>query len=145
MQTRIGERVAYGMTTSGVMVQVHHLRPRDDEWDLMLEAMRVANPRLLGIIVVAPSGDGPSPTQRKQIGVLASNYPPTFRGVAMLSDSLLARGSLTAISWLIRVKFERRAFAMGDLEPAMTFLGLSPVQKAEVRILLGKLRPAQAV
>lgn len=139
MQTTQGKQLAYGMTSDGVMVQVQRGKLADAEWDGMVEAIRRDAAQLRAIIVVATGSEGPTATQRKQVAEVAATYPHSFRGVAVLTDSIIVRGALTAIAWLIPGRFPSRAFSLDDLDGALRFLGLNDLEAAKVRALISKL------
>ena len=121
------------------MVQVQHRAPLDSEWDEMLDAIRDVRDELAAIVIFVACNDGPSPTQRKKVAELAATFPTTFRGVSLFTDSLLVRGGLTAIQWLVRNKSPTHAFALSEIEKGLVALRLDAHQKGAVRELLADL------
>ncbi len=139
MRTHLGQSVSWGLASGAIMVQVQHSAPLDTEWDEMLEAIRSVRADLVAIVIVVSGKDRPSPTQRKKIAELAATYPATFRGVALFTDSLVVRGALTAIRWLVPTKFPTHAFASSEIEQGLDALRLDARQKSGVRDLLAVL------
>lgn len=140
MQTYEGRSISYGMTRDGVMVQVQLRPPLDDEWDQMIESIASEPAEIIGlVIVVTPGTGGPSALQRKKVASLGYLRRDRFHGTAILTDSAVIRGMLTAVSWMIPAQIRSRAFSLNDLERAMDFLQLDESQKSGVRELLASL------
>ena len=140
-----GAGISFGMTASRVMVQLNHQQASDHEWALLVDAVRSQASALMGIVIVTPSGKGPNAGQRKQIAAVAEHFSKSFRGVALLTDSVVVRGALTAIRWLNPQGPVAEPFALQGLEGALDFLKLDAEQKIEVRDLLKALeRPPLA-
>ena len=78
VQTRNGKGIGYGMTSDGVMVQVHRGPPPVEEWTEMVEAIRQDRDALIGIVIRAMTSEGPSATQRKQVAAVAASFPESF-------------------------------------------------------------------
>lgn len=139
MKTHRGTGISFGMTASFIMVQVNHQQASDEEWTFMVEAVRSQAPALVGIVIITPSGKGPDAGQRKQIAAVAEKFSKSFRGVALLTDSVVVRGALTAIRWLNPRGPAAQPFALQDIEGALGFLKLNAQQKIEVRAMLKEL------
>jgi hypothetical protein len=69
-------------------------------------------------MVIFGVGNGPDARQRQ---VLADDYKDVgLLKVALLTDSTLARGALTAIGWLMNAA--PKAYGHSELDPALTWL-----------------------
>jgi hypothetical protein len=110
----------------------------------LVDAVRADASVLLGIIVLAVSGKGPDARQRKQLAAVSDLFSKSFRGVALLTDSIVIRGALTAIRWLNPRGPAAEPFALSDIEGALKFLNLSADQKIEVRSLVKALEQPAA-
>ncbi len=141
METHTGKSLSYGLTSTGILVQVVRAAPIDSEWNQAVEAIRENSERLIGLVVFAPQWEGPSANQRRVIAELLSSLPSAFRGVVVLSKSTVGRLILTAMTWLTRTNVNIRLFALGDLDRALNALRLDGRQSLEVRTLLAELHP----
>lgn len=90
------------------------------DFDAYLDDM-LPRPALKGCVVRASEG-APSPNQREKIHrwIVQSN-----RHTAVLTRSMLARGGVTALRWF---GLPVRAFAPGELDAALIFVGTKPEQ-----------------
>jgi hypothetical protein len=77
-----------------------------------------------------------SPTQRKAIADMAVELRLDYRA-AVLTDSILTRGVVTALSWLGATQ---RAFAPADLAGALLYLELSGTEMEQALRELPRLR-----
>jgi hypothetical protein len=119
---------------SDVYLAVHGRRePTAREWDEFIaawtvhgEAVRAAGRQPLSLNVT--SGGAPNAAQRKAMD--ATNKPLRPK-VAVLNDSALVRGAITALSWLGGA--EVRAFKLGDYDGACAFLGSSATIRDQAR------------
>jgi hypothetical protein len=115
----------------GVAVVVHAPgEPTDAAFDEWLSDMRAATIR--GLVVVAPHAKL-SAKQRKQVQhwFLQSKA----RG-AVITNSTVARGVVTAISWF---KVPIRAFAPGDLTSAFEYASVAPHERSGVEQAMRRL------
>lgn len=99
-----------------VVVVVGAHTPSDADWKLLIEAhKRDRHQRTL----VVSGGGGPSPAQRKAILDASGG-----KGLpaAILTDSVVVRGIVTALSWFSP---KIRAYAPGDLRGALDHLGVT--------------------
>jgi len=112
-----------------ILLLVHGSRTATDaEWSEWIDSPEAQDVR--GVIVRAHSGR-PTPLQREQI-------QDRFGRVhsAILTDSVVARGVVTALSWF---GVPARAFLPDDVEAAMSFAGLELGEVAQVRRLLAEM------
>lgn len=114
----------------------------DGEWasyiELIREDTKTNGAALLGIQYSLTQA--PSAAQRKAAAELSA----TFSHFALISSSMLVRGAVTAISWLLRSKIETRAFAPSEVRAALEWL--SKAQHFDVEEAFARLTTAaQAV
>lgn len=102
-----------------VVVCVHDEQaPTDAEWDRWLQLLRERAGRDARAFVETRGG-GPNAKQRK---LLADAVKDLDLRCAILSDSMVVRGMVTAIAWL---GVPLRAFTPGEFRPAAEYLGLT--------------------
>lgn len=92
--------------------------PTDEEWTRCIALFRERAGQDSRFIVETHGG-GPDAKQRK---VLADAMRNEDTLVAVMTESLVARGILTALAWL---GLPQRGFALHDLHAAASYLGLS--------------------
>jgi hypothetical protein len=121
------------------MLLVHGLEaPTAEEWNEYLKLI-VDSRALVTQVVVHTDGGGPNPKQRDEVQSLYNTYKPAAPPVAVLSNSVMARGIVTAISW--RYGREKiRAFAPAELDAALSWLRLDKLTLEEVTRALPLLR-----
>ncbi len=133
----------YGFTKHGVMVQLHSRAPTDKEWTEMLGAIESRSKTLKSVIAMALTEDGPSSKQREALARTLKTTRSDLR-FALLTDSRMVRGALTAINWLTRKHDTTAAFTTRDIEQALDFLQLTSDEKTAVRTLLKNLEGSLA-
>src|SRR5262245_8947272 len=89
----------YGFTKHGVMVQFQLRPPTDEEWAGMLAAIEGRSRTLKSALAVVRGDGGPSSKQREALARVLKSVRSDFR-FALVTDSVLVRGALTAINWL---------------------------------------------
>ncbi len=98
---------------SGTMLLVHAPKaPANDDWNAYIEELSSDKVERL---LVFTDGVGPNAAQRDRMHKRLSRDFPT----AVVTPSLIARGIVTAISWLGR---EIRAFRPDELDDAIEYL-----------------------
>lgn len=90
------------------------------DFDAYLDDM-LSHADLKGVVVRASEG-APSPNQRERIHRWIDQRQ---RRGAVMTDSVLARGGVTALRWF---GLPIRAFALGELHGALAFVGVSPAK-----------------
>jgi hypothetical protein len=88
-----------------------------------------AHAGLTGIVVIA-NNSPPSPGQRAQI---QQWFEECHARGAVMTDSVLARGAVTALSWF---GVPIRAFARSQVDAALEFVGVAPQRLAQARAVL---------
>jgi hypothetical protein len=107
--------------------------PTDEEWTRCLTLFRERAGRESRFLVETRGG-GPDAKQRK---VLAELLRDQDARVAVMTDSIVARGILTALAWL---GLPQRGFALNDLRAASEYLGLSSEELQHAARELARLR-----
>jgi hypothetical protein len=101
-----------------VAIAVHdEVPPTDEEWELWLLFFNGRTE--VRALVESYEGAGPNAKQRR---VLAERTQGIDVRAAILTDSLVVRGIVTAIAWL---GLPQRAFPPGHFQQAGEFLGLT--------------------
>ena len=131
------DRMAYVRVQDVLLMISGELGASDQDLSTWLERLAVYDYR--GLLVSVRGNGGISSKQRGRIADFwkrAGRKPPP---VALVSDSAVSRGVLTAISWML--ESSTKAFAPSDLRGALAFLGTSaPI--AEVASHLDALHAA---
>ncbi len=128
----------YDTTPGGVLVQVHRDSPPDEEWNRLVGYLDERLEQLEGVLIIAVGDGGPSVSQRSTLNTVLKRMRPSTQ-VVMLTDSLVARGTLTAINWMTRRGGQTRVFKRQELEKGIEALHLSPARQREVRSLAAEL------
>ena len=99
-----------------VIVVVGPVAPADGDWNQLVEAHKKERYRRT---LVVTAGGGPTPTQRKAIlDVSGGKGLPA----AILTDSVMVRGIVTALSWFVS---DVRAYPPHDLHGALAHLRMT--------------------
>jgi hypothetical protein len=128
----------YDKTADGIMVQVVSSSPTDDEWRKLLDFMGVHKSALRAVIVFVHANDGLSAKQRSELAEVLKGMRRGFR-TAVMTDSQVTRGILTALNWLTKKQDDSKTFAPDAFDDAMTFLGAGAPESRAVRELAHKL------
>jgi hypothetical protein len=98
----------------------------DDEWLQYLHACArlIAEEGPFHAWLIWAPGEGPNAKQRKMTAVDEREALKLweFRRCAVLTDSLLARGVLTALRWLANTDTKTKGFAVNDVSGALIWL-----------------------
>jgi hypothetical protein len=135
--------IAYDTTPGGVMVQVHYGTAPDEEWNAVVDDLERRLLELAGVVAIALGEGGPTPSQRERLNAVVSRMPEATH-FALLSDSRVTRGILTAINWLTGRHEQSHVFSADDLEGALRALRLTPEQSEEVRAMVEQLKARAA-
>lgn len=108
--------------------------PTDREWSRWLT---VCSERASSEMrcLVETHGGAPNPRQRKQLTDLLDNKGQLRVGI--MTESRLVRGVLTALSW---AGLPMHGFAIGSVEQTCDWLGLTSIERQQVRDELPRLR-----
>jgi hypothetical protein len=118
----------------GYIVVCHcSANPTRDEWEEYLRYVRERVPAVLGTLVMTAGGT-PNSGQRKALaGVVGERRPP----VAIITDSPIARGAITAFGWLGLTRM--KPFAPTSIQDALDYLGVEPAKRHLVLAQLTRL------
>lgn len=111
--------------------------PAADEWDTYI-AFLGQQPAPKTRILVYSRGGSPDAVQRKKIVQVGQAHYGGILPTAVMTDSPLARGAVTAITWLV-TKNKMAAFPLTKLEEALAFLEIPSTMLAEVRATISRL------
>src|SRR5450432_2876646 len=90
--------------------------PTDGEWDKMLTLFLGSLPTMRGVLIFSDGG-GPNIAQRERLAEMIKLIPRT----AMVTDSRVARGIMTALSWLGVT--QSKTFPTSRIADALGYLG----------------------
>ena len=127
--------MAVGKVGSTILKYHNEDKPADDEWDVFVEALRTAGPGTTAILTLTDGG-GPTPTQRKRAAqaILTRDEPIP---AAVLSDSMVVRGMITAVKWM---GVSIAAFRPSELDEALGYLGLPLASKRPIEEAFARLK-----
>jgi len=111
---------------------LHDTPPSADEWSRWLALLRERKGARLRVLVETHSG--PNAAQRKALAETLRDEDARF---AIMTDSLLVRGIVTALAWL---GLPHHAFALDQLVPAGNYLELDAAEQAHLWQELSRLR-----
>ncbi len=121
-----------------ISLLVHSTRaPSDHEYDGYLEFIATLPPQIRRSMVVTP-GPGPNARQRAKTNEVLKARKQMDAKVAVVTDSTMVRGIVTALSWFNR---EIRVFSMAKIHDALRYLNANPEEASR---LLIQLRMMQA-
>jgi hypothetical protein len=129
--------------TIGQFTVVVHAKgpPTDEEWDEYLKAHAPYFERGMSMrFLVLTRGGAPTAVQRMKMNDMVAGWQkinPDCVRTAIVSDSQLVRGVVTAISWFRPIA---RAFSPDHLKQALAFLEVPPKHNAEIEQLIPKLK-----
>jgi hypothetical protein len=132
LNTRITVAVEVVGPTLVVVHGVAH--PDDKDWEIYLGALR-ANMDAIGAQLIVTDGGSPNSAQRRASIEVAAGRPLPV--TAVVTSSVLVRGVVSALGWIMKEKI--RAFAPGELDDACAFIGASD-DKAVLRETVARLR-----
>jgi hypothetical protein len=128
----------YDKTDHGFMVHAAFEAPSDDEWRKFLEYMRGNKDVLKATIVFVHGDNGLTATQRSELADVIKVMRRGFR-TAVMTDSRVTRGVLTALNWLTKKQDDSRAFSLNGFDEAMVFLGATADESRVTRDLAKKI------
>ena len=128
-----------------VLVVLHgRTAPTDDRWtELVVAASRPKPdggraPKAWTAVLIYSLGGMPTVTQRSKLGrmlTVTGQAPP----VALVSESPLARGILTAVRWIFPVMRTIHAYAPEQRASALLWLGLDAERRRSVEQALDEM------
>jgi hypothetical protein len=112
--------------------------PDDNEWRKLLDYLTAHRDTLKGTIVVVHGDNGLTAKQRSGLAEVIKGMRPGFRS-AVMTESRVTRGVLTALNWLTKKQDDSGAFALSDFDGAAAFLGMNDAERRSARVLADKL------
>ena len=124
-----------------VLIGVHTTEsPTDEDWDAWIDASRRALDGHGGCrALVVSMGANPNSKQRSKVNELFQDRP---QRVAVMLDSRLARGAVTALSWF---NPEIKPFNLAQFDEACNHLDIRGEMRARVRTVLAEMRAALSI
>lgn len=132
MNTLLFERV------HDLLILVHGTEnPRDVEWDVYLRFVQETQrgPAPLSGLLVCTWGGAPNAVQRRAVLAAAEPRPSA---TCVCTDSVIARGVVTAMSWLNRQPMY--AFRLDEVDLALDTLKVPREQRCEALAVLARLQ-----
>lgn len=119
-------RVALAALPSpGLFVAVYaHGTPPDTEWARYVATMRAMKGPPYRVFALS-AGGGPSALQRKDIEVISNEHGQVR--AALVTGDRVARGIVTALSWIRRDTF--KAFALHELDAAYAYIEVRDAER----------------
>lgn len=116
-----------------VFVGVHgETNPSEADWADMMKAMRSAVG--LGCVLIYSAGATLNATQRSEAAAAIKKHNAR---VVLITDSILARGAVTAIGWIAG---SIKAFSPAQLQQGINYLQLSTLERSQVQSTVAELR-----
>ncbi|MCC6555370.1 MAG: hypothetical protein IT372_20610 [Polyangiaceae bacterium] len=117
------------------MVVHSSVTPSDEEWNAFvttITAVARSDNRVSNLVFT--DGGAPTAAQRSKVNALVQNQP---RLTAVIADSALVRGVVTAFNWFNPAI---KVFSPSQSDQAFRHLNLSPPEVKEVLAIVGKLK-----
>src|SRR5262249_50196185 len=116
----------FAITRLGALsLQATAPRPiRDEEWDLYLDALADDFAEFgdaLAVFQYSPKV-GPSAAQRQRLTSRLKTEMSKTTHVAHVTESMIVRGVVTAINWIVRSSIATRAFSPSEVREALQYL-----------------------
>jgi hypothetical protein len=125
---------AYGRVGDCFILVLGKVPPADADINPYLAFVRGAiRPDMKPRVCVQSYGGGLSPKQRQALNELTAPFAKVAR-IAVLTDSAVARGVVTAMSWFAKEVYQ--AFSLSDLNAALDFLQIPGLLHAELKKML---------
>lgn len=128
----------FGTTPHGVLVQLYFGRTSNGDCRALFDTSSNSAGSLNRVIAIVREEPGLSAAQRQELARVLSKQPNPIL-FALMTDSALIRGSLTALNWITGRGRETRLFKMSEIETAMDFLRMPDAERPEVRTLVQRL------
>jgi hypothetical protein len=128
----------YEKTEHGFIVQTAFAAPSDDEWRKLLDFMRANKDTVRAAVVFVHGDNALTAKQRSELADVIKLMRPGFR-TAVLTESRVTRGVLTALNWLTKKQDDSRAFPLDGFDDAMAFLRANADESRAARELAKKL------
>jgi hypothetical protein len=135
MQQEDKRTLSFGSFMSCVILVHSKAAPSDKDWNKYVEFLKLQKKPETKILVVGKAGTPPpSAAQRAK---LTSVFGKVGVPTAVLTDSQIARGAVTALNWIFPQKLS--AFPTERLEDALAHLGLPVGFAPDIRKVINSL------
>jgi hypothetical protein len=133
--------IAFEKIGSVYVLAIGKQNPSDPDWARWVAFVTEnSHPNMKPRILVCTDGGAPSAAQRASLNEVTQKYRKESK-VCVLTDSTVARGAVTALSWFFPELY--RAHAPSEIDKALDFLELPPQTatqaKVQLRVLLKKV------
>ncbi len=126
--------IAYSVVENVLLVCAGDDTPTDEEFSQMVQTIKDLHSSVTGILILAGTKRPTSKQRSEMTAVLQSRA----LGLALISESRLARGAITAIGWFVQgVKSYRES----EILQALSYLKADP---SHTERIISKLRELQA-
>jgi hypothetical protein len=116
-------KIAFDQLDSVYVLVMGPAAPPDSEWAQWVEFVTVnSTPGMQPRIVVMTEGGAPTAAQRAALSGVTEQYKAEVK-VAVLTESMIARGALTALSWFAADVY--RPFSPNDSDKAFHYLDIA--------------------
>ncbi len=126
--------IAYSVVDNVLLVCAGDDTPTDEEFGQMVKTIRDLHSSVTGILVLAGT-KRPTSNQRSEMTAVLKRRA---LGLALVSESRLARGAITAIGWFVQGV---KSFRESEIQQALLFLKADP---SNTDWIISKLRELQA-
>ena len=124
----------YGKVGDCFILVLGKVPPSDADFNPYITFVRGAiRPDMKPRVLVQSHGGALSPKQRQALNELTAPFAQVAR-IAVLTDSAVARGVVTAMSWFAKEVYQ--AFSLSDLNAALDFLQIPGILHAELKKML---------
>jgi len=124
-------KIAFDRLDSSYVLVIGPASPRDAEWTEWVEFITVnSTPGMKPRILVVTDGGAPSAAQRAALNDVTEQYKSEVK-VAVVTESTMARGALTALSWFAANVY--RPFSPAEVDKALQYLDLPPSKGSEIK------------
>jgi hypothetical protein len=130
--------IRYDKTDHGWMVLSVTGALADADWRKLLDYMLAHKDSIKAGLVYVHGDDGLTAKQRSELADVIKSMRRGYR-TALMTESRVTRGVLTALSWLTKKQDDSRAFPLDGFDEAMTFLGATADETRSVRELARKM------
>lgn len=132
----VGADMAFGLVEDVKVLCQSRLDPSDASWDAWIDWSALHPMRK---VLVTTRGGAPAPAQRRRLAERRAQAGAEPEIVALLTDSSVLRGVLTAMSWITGNAV--KAFKPDELMQAVAWLGVAE-HSAELRAAIDALYAA---
>jgi hypothetical protein len=116
------DTIAFMFLNDLLILYYSEKNPTDPEWDAWIACVKQ---RAHSAMLIWSDGGAPNPSQRARLVDGTDAGPAPRPPLALLTDSALVRGMMTAFAWLRGRHQPMKAFPQRELDQALAWLGVS--------------------